>query len=460
MQKQNNADFDLQVKAMCEAAQEPAPAGAWGAISSRLAAAGAAAPARRVWGWAAASLALAASVVLALVLFPLADKHAASTPERYLSQVVEAPAVSENAPDASESAPAAPASSKGAPSAAYAAPSAVKAVPASSDRSAASSENAASVAAASGNSAEVSGSTVGIKEAPAAAASGTSAATKEAPAAIKETPAAVQEAPATAHEAPSESKEVAAATAPSATKAAPAETKDTPAATKLAPAETDPFAAMAAEDARKSRQRRTATLYAGGSLASNNASEGTVAYAASGLHTGKGISETSKSTYGLPLSIGAGIRIGLTDRLSISTGLDYSLLTRSFSANYTDGAGTIAADVRHTLQYIGVPLNLHCRILDIEGLRLYAFAGGEAEYGFSNKYTVHAPDRDIRVKGDTGGLQYSAAAGLGVEFRISDRLGIYLDPSARYYFDCRQPKSIRTEKPFLLVFDAGLRFNL
>ena len=438
MQKQNNADFDLQVKAMCEAAQEPAPAGAWGAISSRLAAAGAVAPARRVWGWAAASLALAASVVLALVLFPLADKHAASSPERYLSQVVESPAVSESAPDASESAPAAPASSKGAPSAAYAAPSAMKAAPAASGRYAASSESAAS----------------------AAAASGTSAATKEAPAAIKETPAAVQEAPATAHEAPSESKEVAAATVPAATKAAPAETKDAPAATKLAPAETDPFAAMAAEDARKSRQRRTATLYAGGSLASNNASEGTVAYAASGHHTGKGISETSKSTYGLPLSIGAGIRIGLTDRLSISTGLDYSLLTRSFSANYTDGAGTIAADVRHTLQYIGVPLNLHCRILDIEGLRLYAFAGGEAEYGFSNKYTVHAPDRDIRVKGDTGGLQYSAAAGLGVEFRISDRLGIYLDPSARYYFDCRQPKSIRTEKPFLLVFDAGLRFNL
>lgn len=407
MQKQNNADFDLQVKAMCEAAQEPAPAGAWGAISSRLAAAGAAAPARRVWGWAAASLALAASVVLALVLFPLADRPAASSPERYLSQAVEAPAVSESAPVVSES--------------------------------------VASAAAASGTSAE---------------ASGTSASTKEAPAAIKETPAAVQEAPATVQEAPDETKEVAAATAPAATKAAPAETKDTPAATKLAPAETDPFAAMAAEDARKSRQRRTATLYAGGSLASNNASEGTVAYAASGLHTGKGISETSKSTYGLPLSIGAGIRIGLTDRLSISTGLDYSLLTRSFSANYTDGAGTIAADVRHTLQYIGVPLNLHCRILDIEGLRLYAFAGGEAEYGFSNKYTVHAPDSDIRVKGDTGGLQYSAAAGLGVEFRISDRLGIYLDPSARYYFDCRQPKSIRTEKPFLLVFDAGLRFNL
>ena len=427
MQKQNNADFDLQVKAMCEAAQEPAPAGAWGAISSRLAAAGAAAPARRVWGWAAASLALAASVVLALVLFPLADKHAASSPERYLSQVVEAPAVSENAPVVSESAPA----SKSAPSAAYAAPSAVKAAPAASSRYAASSESVASAAVASGTSAE---------------ASGTSAATKKAPAAIKETPVAVQKAPATAHEAPSESKEVAAETAP--------------AATKAAPAETDPFAAMAAEDALKSRQRRTATLYAGGSLASNNASEGTVTYAASGHHTGKGISETSKSTYGLPLSIGAGIRIGLTDRLSISTGLDYSLLTRSFSANYTDGAGTIAADVRHTLQYIGVPLNLHCRILDIEGLRLYAFAGGEAEYGFSNKYTVHAPDRDIRVKGDTGGLQYSAAVGLGVEFRLSDRLGIYLDPSARYYFDCRQPKSIRTEKPFLLVFDAGLRFNL
>ena len=84
MQKNNGIDFDLQVKAMCEAASEPAPAGAWAAISSRVAAASAAtggrlfghgaaagaAASRRVWGWTAAALAvvLALSAVLGVTL--------------------------------------------------------------------------------------------------------------------------------------------------------------------------------------------------------------------------------------------------------------------------------------------------------------------------------------------------------------------------------------------------------
>ena len=33
------------------------------------------------------------------------------------------------------------------------------------------------------------------------------------------------------------------------------------------------------------------------------------------------------------------------------------------------------------------------------------------------------------------------------------------DPGANYYFNCNQPRSIRTERPLLLNFDVGLRFN-
>ena len=91
MQKSFNEDFDLQVRSIMEEAQEPAPAGAWEAISARLdamaaataasaasasgsaaaassAAAGsssaAARGARRVWYWAGAALAMAAAVAL------------------------------------------------------------------------------------------------------------------------------------------------------------------------------------------------------------------------------------------------------------------------------------------------------------------------------------------------------------------------------------------------------------
>ena len=56
-------------------------------------------------------------------------------------------------------------------------------------------------------------------------------------------------------------------------------------------------------------------------------------------------------------------------------------------------------------------------------------------------------------------LQYSVGAGLGVEFALSQHLGLYLDPGIKYYFYNHQPKSVRTDKPLMVNFDVGLRFN-
>ena len=37
---------------------------------------------------------------------------------------------------------------------------------------------------------------------------------------------------------------------------------------------------------------------------------------------------------------------------------------------------------------------------------------------------------------------------------------MYIDPSLRYYFNCNQPKSIRTVQPLTLGFEMGLRVKL
>jgi hypothetical protein len=58
------------------------------------------------------------------------------------------------------------------------------------------------------------------------------------------------------------------------------------------------------------------------------------------------------------------------------------------------------------------------------------------------------------------GVQLSANAGIGVEFLLGRYVGIYIDPSVRYYFNCKQPNSIRTAQPLMLGFEMGLRFNL
>ena len=57
-------------------------------------------------------------------------------------------------------------------------------------------------------------------------------------------------------------------------------------------------------------------------------------------------------------------------------------------------------------------------------------------------------------------VQLSTNIGIGVEFMLGRYVGLYIDPSLRYYFRNGQPKSIRTAQPLMLGFEMGFRFNL
>lgn len=178
-----------------------------------------------------------------------------------------------------------------------------------------------------------------------------------------------------------------------------------------------------------------------------------------------GITETStSSTYGLPVSFGAGVKIGLSDKWSIGVGANYTILTRQFYGKYVkvDGNGTIqkstSSDIRNTQHYVGIPLNAYYDIVDKDRVNLYAYAGGTVEKCVADNYNVLSTF--IRHSEKAPGVQLSANAGIGVEFMLGKHLGLYIDPSVRYYFDCGQPKSIRTVQPLMLGFEMGLRARL
>lgn len=178
-----------------------------------------------------------------------------------------------------------------------------------------------------------------------------------------------------------------------------------------------------------------------------------------------GIEETStKGSYNIPVSFGAGIKIGLNQRWSIGTGVRYTRLSRQFYGKYTkvgaDGslANPISSDIHNLQQYIGIPVNAYCNIVSNDMINLYAYAGGTAEKCISDKYSVLGTDIVHKEKID--GLQLSANAGIGVEFLLGKHVGVYIDPSLRYYFDNGQPKSIRTVQPLMLGFEMGIRARL
>lgn len=178
-----------------------------------------------------------------------------------------------------------------------------------------------------------------------------------------------------------------------------------------------------------------------------------------------GITETStNSTYGLPVSFGAGVKIGLSEKWSVGVGANYTMLTRQFYGKYmkVDDRGNIqestSSDIRNTQHYIGIPVNAYYEIISRDRVNLYAYAGGTVEKCVADQYDVLSTE--IRHKEKVAGMQLSANAGIGVEFMLGQHLGLYVDPSVRYYFDCGQPKNIRTVQPLMLGFEMGFRARL
>lgn len=174
--------------------------------------------------------------------------------------------------------------------------------------------------------------------------------------------------------------------------------------------------------------------------------------------------KSSESTYGLPVSLGAGVKIGLSDRWSLGVGANYTILTRKFFGTYTkvNQEGTIeesvSTDIRNAQQYVGIPVNAFYSIVDNEYMNFYTYAGVTVERCLSDKYDIL--NTEYIYKGTVKGVQTSANIGLGVEFMLGRHLGLYMDPSLHYYFDCGQPKSIRTAQPLMLGIEMGLRVNL
>lgn len=224
------------------------------------------------------------------------------------------------------------------------------------------------------------------------------------------------------------------------------------------------------EDENTGRHTRKTSIVlsglAGTNNSRNNVGNGVIKHpSSSAIRQETGIRQTgTESSYGLPVTIGAGVKIDLAPRWSLGVGVNYTLLTRKFTGTYTrvetEDKITIipSTDIRNSQHYIGIPVNAFYNIIDRELINFYTYVGGTVEKCVSNEFDILG--HDIIHKEKAKGVQYSANIGVGLEFRLGEHLGLYFDPSLRYYFKNRQPKSIRTVQPLMMGLEFGLRVNL
>lgn len=176
--------------------------------------------------------------------------------------------------------------------------------------------------------------------------------------------------------------------------------------------------------------------------------------------------ERPEFSFGLPVSAGLHIRYDFNQRWGLGTGIVYTNLSRSFIANYAEVEGKEVlkriydTDVTNQQHYLGVPVDLFFNIVNTGMWNVHVRMGGMAEKLVDNHFLIHDSAGDIHLHEAVKPLQLSAGAGIGVEFKCTPYLGIYLDPTLRYYFDNGQPRSLRTIQPLRFDIEAGLRFTL
>lgn len=185
-------------------------------------------------------------------------------------------------------------------------------------------------------------------------------------------------------------------------------------------------------------------------------------YSAPPLYAQEGIyNESPEVSFSLPFSVGAGLKYNFSPRWGVGVGLRYTNLSRTFVGDYL-GEGFLLqqTDIDNHQHWLGIPVHAYYNIVNRGRWRVHAFAGAGVELLLDNDFLIHGSHKDIHYHQKSTRPQWSGDLGLGVEFKITPLVGIYLDPSFRYYFRTDlQPRSLRTIQPLRFDIEAGVRFS-
>lgn len=155
-----------------------------------------------------------------------------------------------------------------------------------------------------------------------------------------------------------------------------------------------------------------------------------------------------------PVSVGVQVAFGIAPRLSLSTGLVY---TRTSSDFYPYAPGS-SYNVHQVLHYVGIPVGLNYEFWQSGGFHAYVMAGAEADYNVKNDTEEEGVKKE-NAKRDR--VQFSGKASLGAQYDITPKVGLYIEPGAKYYFDNgSHVENTFKDKKLNFNLQFGLRFNL
>lgn len=152
-----------------------------------------------------------------------------------------------------------------------------------------------------------------------------------------------------------------------------------------------------------------------------------------------------------PVTVGASVRVPLMGRWSLTSGMIYSRLKSETTIQNSHE--------EQVLHYVGVPLGAIYTIWEYKRFNLYAIGGVQADVNVKATLKESGQANSLSIGKDR--VQFSALVGPGVQLDLSRDFGIYVEPTARYYFNNgSHVANYYKEKPWNINFNAGLRLTV
>ena len=161
-----------------------------------------------------------------------------------------------------------------------------------------------------------------------------------------------------------------------------------------------------------------------------------------------------------PITFGVAISRQLTQRWSIETGIQYTLLHSTFSI----GRSGYSIDKNQKLHYIGIPLRVSYQLWGYKKLSVISSGGiitnipvyGDVKETYIEDYKQIPSDRwSISAP-----WQFSIGTSIGLQYKFAPRLSFYVEPTLYYQIpNSSSVHSIRTEHPFMYSMPFGIRLT-
>ncbi len=161
--------------------------------------------------------------------------------------------------------------------------------------------------------------------------------------------------------------------------------------------------------------------------------------------------------HNFPVKVGISFRYALDKKWGIQSGVNYSYLSSDCKE--------FLAGKQQKLHYVGIPVSVSYNLWQNKHVNLYFTAGGEVEKLVKGKAVVENQDvLGEMTKTETvteSSPQFSMNISAGLEYRIVDAVGLYVEPGVSHYINNgSEVENFYKDKPTNFNLNLGLRVNI